>query len=121
MFKSHVLRALSVALLAAVVVPQPGFAETRHRPHHDYDRPDESVVVVGGLPTRIRHLGTFSGAISAVHFRGIGNYFYVSGQPFKPETPYVRPVAKIISVGGDGHEDPCSMESGVCVIRMSPN
>lgn len=68
-----------------------------------------------GLPTIIPGLGTFAGTISALRVRGVGTYFYVEGFGGKKQEMIPAPKAKIISVESD--RDPCSYESGVCVIR----
>ncbi len=103
---------LSLALAASSATPLfAGEWRGRHHRHHDA----VSGLVDSTLPSIIPGLGTYSGAISALRVRGNGIYFSVSGlcgeAPARP-----RPKATIIDVSS-GIADPCSYESGVCVIR----
>ena len=76
-----------------------------------------------GLPTRIKGLGTYSGAISARQFKGNGIYFYVDNgrQYYAPQEPkkkaLPRPGAKIIDVGEEQAAMDCDDKTNVCIIR----
>ncbi len=89
-------------------------SETRVQKRHFRHGPSISTVSEG-LPSYIPHLGTFVGDIYALRVRGLGNYFYVSKALNGMGQPYIRPRARIITVGSD--TSACSMENSVCVIR----
>lgn len=81
----------------------------QHRKDHN-----AAVASPGGLPSIVPGVGTYSGAISAVQIKGVGNYFMVSGNLGADDGPVLAPKARIIEIEGD---DACSYEAGVCVIR----
>lgn len=90
-----------------------GGHEGRHRHRHGGGQP---VYGGDGLPSIIPGLGTYAGSISALRVRGNGIYFHIDDMGGDVESPMVpAPVARIIRVGE--HKNPCSYESGVCVIR----
>ena len=76
-----------------------------------------------GLPTRIKGLGTYSGAISARQFKGNGIYFYVDRDrgnyaPIEPPKKALpRPGPKIIDVGDAQPAMDCDDQTKVCIIR----
>lgn len=82
---------------------------------HHHHNPPPSYGGGYGLPTIVPGLGTFAGTISALRVRGVGTYFYVEGFGGTKRDMIPAPKAKIISV--ETERDPCSYESGVCVIR----
>lgn len=103
---------LSVLAASAMLAPTASIAgDWQHRPRV---RHCQDVVGVNGLPSRICGLGTFSGGVSAVRIRGVGNYFYIQRNVGKQLVNPLRPKAKVVS---SRKGTSCSMENGVCVIR----
>lgn len=85
------------------------------RPHHGHR---ETIGGGYGVPSIVPGVGTYAGTVSALHVRGNGTYYYAEG--FGPAVPAdvmigPAPRSKIIDV--QKHQNPCSFEAGVCVIR----
>ncbi|SMC77076.1 hypothetical protein [Rhizobium sp. RU36D] len=93
-----------------------GSESADYRKHHRHDRKDHNAGVTSpnGLPSVVPGIGTYSGAISAVRIKGVGNYFMVSGNLGPADGPILAPKARIIEIQGN---NACSYEVGVCVIR----
>lgn len=113
------LSAMTVALLVSTAAQAgewgiDGASRDGWNRHHRHN-PPPSYGGGYGLPTIVPGLGTFAGTISALRVRGVGTYFYVEGFGGNRRDMIPAPKAKIISV--ETERDPCSYESGVCVIR----
>lgn len=109
---------ISFALLAFLVPGAAAVQAGEFRHHYGYGW-QEGAAGVNGLPVHIRGIGTFVGGISATRIHGNGVYISIApgigGAPALEQAPR----AKIMNVTEDDqNNNVCSMEHGVCVIRM---
>jgi hypothetical protein len=107
----------TTALLIGLPVLAADYSKDR-RPHHGH-RPS-TTFSTGGLPSYVRGVGTFSGAISALKVKGNGIYFGFNGGLSRSRSSVSAPLApkaRIINVSAKTLGSECSYEAGVCVIR----
>ncbi len=107
--------ALTVALVLSVGSVEAGERHGRHQGHH-HGR-GEAIVGSNGLPSVIPGIGTFAGSISGLRIKGNGVFFAIDRDVRPKVVSYRAPKAKIIEISEENHEDSCSFEAGVCVIR----
>jgi hypothetical protein len=116
MLKSRVaLTAMTVLLVSSVGIAEAGERHGRHQGHH-HGR-SEAIIGSDGLPSVIPGIGTFAGSISGLRIKGNGVFFAIDRNARPKVVAYRAPKAKIIEISEENHEDSCSFEAGVCVIR----
>jgi hypothetical protein len=113
-FISYAMLALATSALA------PAHAgEFRHRVHHHGGYGwQEGAAGVNGLPVHLRGIGTFAGGITATRIHGNGVYIAIEPGVGTATETGPAPRAKIINVTETPEKDICSIEHGVCVIRL---
>ncbi len=117
MTRKNISFALLALLISGVASAEAG--EFRHRFHHYGEGWQEGAAGVNGLPTHIRGIGTFAGGITATRIHGNGVYIAIAPGIGAATALEPAPRAKIINVTEtQDNKDLCSMEHGVCVIRM---
>lgn len=107
--------ALTVLLGSAVGIAEAGERYGRHQAHH-HGR-GQAIIGGNGLPSVIPGIGTFAGSISGLRIKGNGVFFAIDRDARPQVATYRAPKAKIIEISEENHEESCSFEAGVCVIR----
>lgn len=105
------LTAMTVLLASSVSIAAAG---ERHSQHHGRS---EAIIGSNGLPSVIPGIGTFAGSISGLRIKGNGVFFAINRDARPKVVAYRAPKAKIIDISEESHENACSFEAGVCVIR----
>ena len=118
-YHSRTAAVVSALLIIALAAPAIAGENRSHRDrHHDNSR---SGGTYSDYSSHIPGLGTYSGSVSAVRVRGLGNYFYLDGRPgssdvkFVDETHAAHSGPKIIHVSTT--HDGCHYQAGVCIIK----
>lgn len=109
------LVSLTILAMASPAISKDG---NRHSGRGHQPRQEQSIVGTGGLPSVVPGIGTFVGSISAVRIKGNGVFIAVDRGSRSTAVAYRAPKARIIEVAAENTDDACSLEAGVCVIRL---
>lgn len=120
--KRIALRLITLSSMITLALPVLAAENYHSNRHHNSQRYAQQQVVGGnGLPSYVPGIGTYTGSISGVRFKGNGIYFAKEGHrvysPVNSAPQPLAPKAKIIQVNTRTIGAECSYEAGVCVIR----
>lgn len=113
------LTAMAITIASSFGLAAAGERHRQHQGHHQGDHQGRSEAIIGtnGLPSVIPGIGTFAGSISGLRIKGNGVFLAINSDVRPKVVAYRAPKAKIIEISEENHEDSCSFEAGVCVIR----
>ena len=113
----HRLAVMALTILLGSVVGMAEAGERHSRNQADHHGRGQAIIGSNGLPSVSPGIGTFAGSISGLRIKGNGVFFAIDRDARPKVVTYRAPKAKIIEISAENHEEACSFEAGVCVIR----